>query len=251
VLARAAGQQAEVERLLGDLARLDLAPARTAQAGVLSCAPLRALERPRAMNAVRTWLLDLGVPPPGHARLGQVVDSVLRARRDGQPCVAWSEAEIRRHGDRIHALRPLPPHDPDGVHSWAPGGPLELPAGILDARPVDGQGFRAGPGQRFEVRFRRGGERCRPVGAGHGRSLKKLLQEAGVPPWERGRIPLIYRDGDLAAVAGLWVCEGHAAVAGQPGWRITWTATTGAAQATVAAIVPTGGTPGPPSRRNE
>jgi tRNA(Ile)-lysidine synthase len=37
--------------------------------------------------------------------------------------------------------------------------------------------------------------------------LKKLFQEWRVPPWQRGQVPLIYVDDDLAAVVGYCVCE--------------------------------------------
>ena len=42
------------------------------------------------------------------------------------------------------------------------------------------------------VRRRHGGERLRTAHARHSRTLKNLLQEAGVPPWLRGRMPLVY-----------------------------------------------------------
>jgi tRNA(Ile)-lysidine synthase len=52
--------------------------------------------------------------------------------------------------------------------------------------------------------------------------LKKLFQENAIPPWERTRIPLIYIDNALAAVADCWDCEPFAAVAGEPGLVIQW-----------------------------
>jgi tRNA(Ile)-lysidine synthase len=55
---------------------------------------------------------------------------------------------------------------------------------------------------------------------GHHHKLKKLLQEAGVPPWERARMPLIYIDGDLAAVGDRWVCEPYGAEADEPSFML-------------------------------
>jgi tRNA(Ile)-lysidine synthase len=56
-----------------------------------------------------------------------------------------------------------------------------------------------------EVRFRQGGEKiCLPGREGH-HSLKNLFQEAGIPPWERDVMPLIYLNGKLAAVGDKWV----------------------------------------------
>jgi tRNA(Ile)-lysidine synthase len=73
-----------------------------------------------------------------------------------------------------------------------------------------------------QVGFRQGGERCRPAGRRHHHSLRKLLQEAGVPPWERRRLPLLYAGERLAAVADLWICEPFAAAPGEAGLRIHW-----------------------------
>jgi len=79
------------------------------------------------------------------------------------------------------------------------GGALPLPAG--------GQ-LELAPPQKFEpplvVRYRRGGERIRPAGSAHTRELRLLLQEAGMPPWLRGHIPLVFRDGELIAVGDLF-----------------------------------------------
>ena len=59
----------------------------------------------------------------------------------------------------------------------------------------------------LEVRLRTGGERCRPEGRQHRHSLKKLLQEAGIPPWRRGRIPLVYQHANLRLVWDHFACR--------------------------------------------
>jgi tRNA(Ile)-lysidine synthase len=55
------------------------------------------------------------------------------------------------------------------------------------------------------VKARRGGEKMRLPGRKGHHALKKLFQEAGIPPWEREAIPLVYLDGKLAAVGDLWI----------------------------------------------
>ena len=51
-----------------------------------------------------------------------------------------------------------------------------------------------------------------------------LLQEAGIPPWWRDDIPLLYHDGALVAVADLWLCDGSWLVrdGGKDVWRVRW-----------------------------
>jgi tRNA(Ile)-lysidine synthase len=53
------------------------------------------------------------------------------------------------------------------------------------------------------VRFRQGGEKIRPAKRHYHLSLKNLLQEAAIPPWQRQRIPLIYGNEQLIQVFGL------------------------------------------------
>src|SRR5690606_28309109 len=45
----------------------------------------------------------------------------------------------------------------------------------------------------FDIRFRTGGERFKPAGDRHTRTLKHWLQQQGIVPWMRERIPLLYR----------------------------------------------------------
>jgi tRNA(Ile)-lysidine synthase len=71
----------------------------------------------------------------------------------------------------------------------------------------------------LELRYRHGGEGFRPVGQTHTKKLKKLLQEAGIVPWMRDRIPLLYAGGELVTVADLWLA---ADAASQPGVAVRW-----------------------------
>jgi tRNA(Ile)-lysidine synthase len=68
------------------------------------------------------------------------------------------------------------------------------------------------------VRFRQGGEQIKPHGRQHTHSLKKLMQDAGIPPWQRNRIPLIYIDHELACVCGYWVADSFSVSDEQQGW---------------------------------
>ena len=46
---------------------------------------------------------------------------------------------------------------------------------------------------------------------GHHRSLKKLLQEAGIAPWQRAHLPLLFDDADqLASIGARWHSDAFA-----------------------------------------
>jgi len=54
------------------------------------------------------------------------------------------------------------------------------------------------------------------------RTLKNLFQEAGVPPWERDRVPLLAIGADVVWVAGLGVDVRYAAAKNAPGVLPEW-----------------------------
>lgn len=73
-----------------------------------------------------------------------------------------------------------------------------------------------------ELRRRAGGERMRLRAGGPSRSLKNLLQEAGVPPWLRSDLPLLWVDGRLAWIAGVGVAAEFRCRPGEPGVLPVW-----------------------------
>lgn len=105
-----------------------------------------------------------------------------------------------------------------GPRHWDAQGSLELDeVGLrLEARRFDRPADYAPPRARdrvafdadalpesFIVRPRRRGERFAPFGGPEERRLKSLLSDAGIPRWERSRIPLLEADGRTVWVVGL------------------------------------------------
>jgi tRNA(Ile)-lysidine synthase len=224
-LARAALHQADSAAIAQALADVDLAAARGPLPGTLSAVALEALPAARARNLLRGWLSERALPMASAANLKAILDQLVAARADAMPLVSWPGAEVRRHRHVLYARAPMPAHDATRVIVWNLDGVLELPHGVLEVTTAEGRGLSVErcAGARVEVRFRQGGERFQPAGRRHSTSLKKLLQASGVPPWLRDRIPLIYVDGELAAVAGLWVGAAYAAIGGRRGWLVSWT----------------------------
>jgi len=81
---------------------------------------------------------------------------------------------------------------------------VKIPAlgGELRFRKARGKGI-AREHQPLSIRLRSGGERLQPDPRRPRRTLKNLFQEAGVPPWERERLPLLFSGDDLVWVPGL------------------------------------------------
>ncbi len=209
-LRRTALHCASASDCLDDLAVMDLAAARTAQPSVIDVNPLKELSKTRMTNALRYWLHQLKILPPATKKLQHIIDDVIYANPDAIPCVSWDQIELRRYRDKIFCLSPLLPHDSSLVLSWDFQAPLTLPSGLgsLHANQSAHCGIRADVDvTKISVRFRQGGEKICPAGRHETHALKKLLQEWGVPPWERERIPLIYFEEHLIAVVGFCVAS--------------------------------------------
>jgi tRNA(Ile)-lysidine synthase len=159
------------------------------------------LEQPPAWRdrLLRAWVLAQGLPAlPGDA-LAVVHDEVVLARPDSRAEYAWSGAVIRRWRDGLFAGRPLPPLPKDWRVHWDGRAPLALPTGdVLRLEPA--LGFDA----PVLVRTRQGGERIVLPQRGHSSELKQVLQDLGIPPWQRARLPLVFAaDGELLAAGSV------------------------------------------------
>ncbi|HKC17877.1 MAG TPA: tRNA lysidine(34) synthetase TilS [Steroidobacteraceae bacterium] len=202
-LGRSAALAAEAQGLLAETADALLRPAWDGAA--LRISVLRRLGAAQRRNALRRWLERQGLPMPDQRRLQEIAGPLLQARQDAQPRVHWNGGEVRRHGDCLYATAPLrtaalPPrawrwrHEPR--FQLADGAWLELcpdPHGSWQARALP---------DRLQVAFR--GLDGRVAGLPGGKRLKGLLQAAGVPPWSRIAVPLLYARGRLIAVGDQW-----------------------------------------------
>lgn len=185
-LARAARLQGESRQLLAGFLREKLPSLQGTKPDTLSVSRLLVLDEAMQKAVLREWLAQRGFRLPEEKKLRQVLHDVLQARADATPCVRWDGCEIRRYRDDVYAMLPLSAHDPQQVLVWETREPLVIAS--LERTLV----AEAGYPETVIVRFRQGGESVYlPERGGH-HSLKHLLQEWGVPPWERERLPLVY-----------------------------------------------------------
>ena len=223
-VARAARSLAQAAAICAERADEDLRECagrdRFGQA-VLDLVPWRALGPARATGALRAWLARHGAGWPDAQALATLEHEVIGARRDAQPRVVLGAVEVRRYRERLYVL----PRGAGG--EAAPAGGAIAPDAELCLPGVGRILLRSGceggvrPGREYRIGFGAPGWHCRPAGR-PGKTLKQLAQEHGVPPWLRARLPLLYVDGELAAVADLCVCEGFAARPGTAALRLQW-----------------------------
>jgi tRNA(Ile)-lysidine synthase len=175
---------------------------------------------------LRRWLRSIALPEPTQFQVAELVRQLAEAGEDRQPCVRWPGVEVRRYRDLLHALAPLqlPPLDWSAEFT---GEALALPAevGTLQLLPIGAGTSDPRLHEPANVRFRRGGESLRLQGGAHTRELRDLLQEAGIPPWQRSRLPLVFAaDGALIAVADLWISDAGAELLARAHARLDWSA---------------------------
>ena len=191
--ARSAGLSDEAAAALADLddAALDaLVDARALPAPALCALPAHARAR-----VLRRWVHRLGLPPLPADGLRRIESELLPAPEDRVPHYDWCDARIVRWRGRLHALRREARWPPDWRRDWDGTAPLALPGGgtlsLHGASRFDAT---------LQARGRAGGERIVLPGRTHSHALKHVLQERGLPPWERVRLPLLFAaDGDLLA----------------------------------------------------
>ena len=215
-LASAADACAEAADLLADEDHRQLLAARMA-ADELDVRRLLAMDRPRRARVLRAWIASMGLPPLPREGIRRIEAELLPARRDAGSEFAWHGARIRRWRDRLHAARIVPGLDPAWTCTWTGEAPLSLPdGGVLELDPPLPKPVTVAP--------RRGGERIRLPGRAHHHRLKHVLQELGVPPWERDHLPLLTAaDGELLAAGDLVASAGFQQFLDTAGARLRWT----------------------------
>lgn len=214
-LVRSAEHMAEAGVLLDELAAQDVQAARAQPwpwlaLPCLAAAPLRELSPARQRNALRYWLRPFTAMPDTQHWAGW--HSLLNAAEDATPVWRLAGGELRRSHGYVYWLsgvwlQPVPAMTraiaPDQTVGLVGNGWVRL-SGPLS------------PGH-WQVRYRQGGERMNVAGRGQ-RDLKRLLNEWHVPVFVRDRLPLLWRDDQLIAVANL-----PAAPAGPAAnWQLQW-----------------------------
>ena len=225
----AAWSRAAADYIDGE-ARLELARLQGADPATLHWREWLALPDALRDPVLRRWLRDRELDEPAHFHVLEL-QRQLAGKSERSQQIRWGNCEIRRYRDLIHAMRPLAQHaDANWSVAWT-GACLPLPRGgtlaLLDVEA----GLPSRSCATLTVSYRRGGERIRPERSTHTRELRLLLQEAGIPPWERERIPLISADAQLIAVGDLILSREGRELLEQARARIVWERTASSANA--------------------
>ena len=176
--------------------------------------------------ALRQFLASKGLRAPSEAKLLEMLKQLTGTgartliEHDGARLRVYRGAVTVERKSDAEAFRPV---------AWHGERKLALPelGGELRFRRSRGQGIddRFVTEGNLAVKLRSGGERLQPDARRPRRTLKNLFQEAGVPPWERERLPLLYRGDDLVWAPRLGIDQRYQSGRNRAGWVPQWRVT--------------------------
>ena len=215
---------------LQDWALQDLNQHAPVNKAILEVSRLRKLNSARGKNLLRYFFSRLNVPIPDSSQLEEMLHQLCYARSDAAVCVNFGGWQVRRYRGRVY-VAPMQPTWAENVAenfcvTWCGESRLPIPqlGGTLHFQSISGQGISL---QKLQlkpvtVRLRRGAERIRPHSQRPTRTLKNLLQEHAIPPWQRDRLPLLFCGEDLVWVAGVAIAENYWSEPGEEGMQLVW-----------------------------
>lgn len=221
-LARAAGHFAEAAGLLEELAVLDRERV-AAPSGRVALPAFNALPAARARNLLRHELLAAGFRAPDTRWIDEARSQLSTTSALSETCVATADGELRIYRGELYVVPHRPPAPSQALpcsleaeFPWA-GGRVRFLATVgegISRQSVDAAGLRLQP--------RSGGESLQLQANRPRRSLRNLLQESGIPPWERERLPFLWSGERLLWIGGLGFDVALRCPPGEPGFQPVW-----------------------------
>jgi tRNA(Ile)-lysidine synthase len=158
--------------------------------------------------------------------LDEFIRQLRTAARDARPQLNTGAYRLQRYSEAVFLL-PENQEPEEDLLPLAPGEILNVAGvGKVGLQRCEGSGIWLAADESLSLQWRDGGERCRLAGQKRSKSLKKLLQEEGIPPWWRSVAPLLYLGDELLAVGG--VGPSHSSRWGESGqdaeapWELVW-----------------------------
>ena len=199
-LQRTAQHMQEAQQLLDELAELDLehaqvqAPLAWLHLPSLDLSVVRDLSLARQKNLLRYWLAAFTLPPD--SAHWQSWQTLRDAKSAAKPLWRLQQGALLRSQNTLYWL-------PEEYLDEPPV--LNLTIGCAGRYQLANNGYLTVSGELhapLQISYRQGAERLLIAGRGH-RDLKRLLQEERIPAFLRGRLPLVFQQGQLLAVANL------------------------------------------------
>ena len=172
---------------------------------------------------LRKFLRSKGLRAPSEAKLLEMLRQL--AAGGARTLIEHDGARLRTYRGRVF-LSAATAETPFAPLAWRGERRLRIPelGGEVRFRRARGQGIAEDlmQAKNFVLRQRSGGERLQPDARRPRRTLKNLFQEAGVPPWVRDRLPLLFSGKDLVWAPRLGIDARFRAPPRGAGWIPEW-----------------------------
>ncbi len=206
-LARSAELLAEEHQCLREQSAIFLALLQGVDERALTVSGLIQHSKPWRAQILRAWTESLNTPPLPANILQEIEHSLLTATSDTAAQVQWSRKQIMRWRDCLYLLETPVEMPRDWQHIWADVLPVTLPNSdqwefISDESITTlPSAIREHFGSDLVLSFRQGGEKILLENREQHSTVKNCMQELGIPPWERSRLPLLFAaSGECLAV---------------------------------------------------
>jgi tRNA(Ile)-lysidine synthase len=220
-LARAAAHFTEGAGLLSDLAATDRLA--TAPNGRIEITRLKVLPLARARNLLRHELRLAGSAAPDTRWIDEALRQLASERAEAATCVSVGQHQLHAYRGEVHVVEVQPPA-PEQPLLWQGEPSLPWAGGMLRFSEQHGAGLSRAQLAAGDLRIvrRSGGERLQLDARRPRRTLRNLLQESAIPPWERERLPFLWCGDELVWIGALGTDCRYACAPGEPGLVVDW-----------------------------
>lgn len=202
-LCRSASHCSKAALLNRELAAVDLGADSAQQ--VLPLSTLKDLDQLRRKNAMRVWVEQHGYQPPSTAQLERIDADLVCGAAQSAGHVSFGRAQIRRYSNQLYlAERNCFENTQSFSYAWSNRRQdliISETGQVLSSADLDLPWLP--DDELLLVRNRAGGERIRLQGHKNSTSVKGLLQQNRIPPWQRNRLPMIYWNDCLIGIVGI------------------------------------------------
>ncbi|URJ25613.1 tRNA lysidine(34) synthetase TilS [Blochmannia endosymbiont of Camponotus sp.] len=263
VVARTAQLCRDQENLLNELLSESFQKLIDKSDGSFLFIPLFQCSIPKRQALLRRWLSHFSMKMPSYQLINRIWKEVVLSRRDATPILQLDKCLCRRFREKlyilpenmrcslnriklswniIHNVFILPYnlgtliYQPLSINEHVPKNefnlhlninfPLNISHDVFEkSKKVLTHCFVRAPksDEKISIIFGNINGLLYLLGRNHGRHLKKIWQELGVPPWLRSRIPLLFYNKTLITAIGVFITHnGKIANTENTSWQISW-----------------------------
>jgi tRNA(Ile)-lysidine synthase len=216
-LSRTARHLAEASKLLEELAQIDaestIIKTSDSPFAKLDLKRLALLSEARAKNLIRWWLVmhqsclpDLLLPSADV--LDQILNQLLCTQSDTKVKIKVGQHLFVRKYLEDAYLVVEHPSVPSFNILWEGEAEIKISDYVhltFNKQQGEGLSLKKLAHVKLRIKNREGGERFKPDIGRPKRTIKRMLQEYNIPPWQREYLPLVFMDETLVAIPNLAV----------------------------------------------